>query len=457
MAETTSPHLEIHERQPSNSLVIEGGIPLHGSHELQGAKNLALQLTAIALLADGPVTLNNVPNIRDVQTNIDIINGLGGEASFRSGKRLIIDAANISSSNVNARRALESTGSRYYIPALVRRNGYMTTGPSGGDDIGGGDRYQLSDKTLELYRAMGIGGRKISDSNGIEVFEFVGIPGDHELKQANRYFGPTMQALIAFAKNEHGDTMRVINPSIEPEVTETVRMLRAMGADIHYSQKGREVGEDYFEIRGEDRLSGVEFDVMSDPNEMVTYAAAAIATNGDLEITNVDYSQKTEVFFDILRKMNVIYEYDYKNKKLELYPSRDHLKPVNLAADFWPAVCHTDWQQLLTPVLAMANGESIVSDKVYPSRFTSVDALTHMGADLTVINPQVIKINGSRGFQFSHGELNLPHDVRGASSVLIAALAANGRSVIHGVDQISRGLEDAPGSLRKLGAHIQEL
>lgn len=469
---------ERRENQRVN-LTIEGGIPLEGRVELQGAKNLALQAIAASILTTDTVTLDNFPRIGDTDINLSILMRLGAQVEETSVGSMSIVTKGITHKAINRKDSIRSTGSRYFIPTLARTRGSVIAGPPGGDRIGAPERFVFRKEDLEMYERIGIGNKAAFDSEGRPCHEFFPLKENKptELRLDGRYFGPTVQALLSYAGTD-GEFV-VINPCLEPEITDTVELLNSMGADIEYRGDGSENGEDFIHIKGNKYLHGTKFRIKSDPNAMASYAAMALITNGDVVIEGVDHSSKMNAFINILMGMNVYFEYG--GGILHLYPSSDRMMPVNLRTDFWPAecipngrkvdgsfLCHTDWQQLFTSVLATLEGTSHIDENVYAERFKQVPALNALGAKLHLIrdpnriireayksdgNPHTLRIDGPVNFH-NLSSVTAPLDIRGATSVLVALLSAKGKTDLYGAEQILRGLDKTDRVLQELGAKI---
>ena len=450
------------ERRESSpvSFVVEGGIPLEGTVYLQGAKNAALQAIAASILTDDRIILENFPRIGDTDINLSILIKLGAEVEQRPQGITSITTGDISTSKtIDPNDSLRTTGSRYFIPTLVRRVGSVTAGPPGGDQIGAPNRFLFRREDLEMFERVGIGNRQIVDSQGRPSHEFFPLTEDKPriLRLERRYFGPTVQALLSYAGTDEEFT--VVNPSLEPEVKDTIALLNSMGADIEYQRP------DSLHIKGSRYLHGTRHRIISDPNAMVSYAAMALITNGEVIIKGIDHTSKTDAFMRLLMAMNA--DFYFGGGILQVNPD-GRLQPVDLKTDFWPAQCHTDWQQILTPVLATTNGTSYVDENVYPSRFTGVERLRNMGANLTLISDptrisreeyktdrksHTLRINGPVDFH-SAPVIIAPPDIRGATGILLALLAAKGRSRLNNAQQVLRGIEDVDVVIKSLGGRI---
>lgn len=313
-----------------------------------------------------------------------------------------------------------------------------------------------------MFERIGIGNRPAVDSQGRPSHEFFPLSEDKpkELKLGRRYFGPTVQALLSYAGTNEEFT--IINPSLEPEVKDTIALLNSMGADIEYQRS------DSLHIKGSKYLHGTRHRLISDPNVMVSYAAMALITNGEVIIKGIDHTSKTDAFMHLLMAMNADF---YFGGGILQVNHDGRLRPVDLITDFWPAQCHSDWQQILTPVLATINGTSYIDENVYSSRFTGVEGLRNLGANLTLISdptrisrdeyktdgkPHTLRVDGPVGFRPTPS-IFAPPDIRGATGILLALLAAKGRSRLGNAQEVLRGIEDVDAVVRSLGGKIHRV
>ncbi|MBI3283160.1 hypothetical protein HYZ70_03750 [Candidatus Curtissbacteria bacterium] len=466
--------IETHELH-SDKLIVEGGISLDGSVRLQGAKNLALQAIISTVLVDGEVTLENVPRIADVETVISGLRDMGTRATWMDEGVLTCDSRGIKFGPLDPVTTLKTTGSRYFIPVLARRFGRVITGPSGGDQLGGGDRGSFSAQILRGYEQLGLGHYSYLSTGVVEegvtrryeFFPLTHLP-DRGLIQQERFFGPTIQALLYHVKGTPGEEFIIRKPCVEPEIFQTIDLLNSMGAEIEYQGDGQDYEEDFIRISSVDNLKGARFRIASDPNVLVAYTVLTIITNGRVVIGDIDHSSKVEAFLRLLSQMNANYAYDPLKRELQLLPSLTQLRPVNLETYFWPgATCHTDWQPILTALLVRIKGVSFIDENVHPQRFSAVDPLAKMGGKFELIKedarllrrsfmgdhlPHSLKING--GIDFRPGNYGSLVDNRAAVGVLAAMLSAKGKSTLEGAGQIQRGMENIVSNLRSLGARV---
>jgi len=452
--------------QAKKPLFIEGGEILRGEIELQGAKNTALPAIAAALLIEGKTHINNLPEIDDIRTNLKIIERLGAKIEWTSPTDIIIDATNLLPHDLLPEETAKTTASKYFIPALINRFGSIRTGASGGDHISDGDRYEFSHEMLKQYNAIGIEGRELTD----KIYEFESSAKERHFQHLeNRYLGTTIQVILNWAKGKKGQVFILQNPSIEPEVFTIIDSLNAAGAKIRYDADGALDGTDTLIIKSQEALNDTNFDIPSDPNELVSYAVFTLITNGEVTINKIDSSKKIDQFIKLLESLDADFTYNQEQRNLTIRPSLDRLKPVNLNTDFWPkGNCHTDWQEILTPLLMKIEGESTIKENVYPQRFGGIEALTKLGGNceldysLDEITRQKflfdnqahgLKIHGGNDF-FSE-QITMPEDIRGATGVLAAALSAKGASVLSDSHHLNRGLGNLTQKLTSIGAKIK--
>jgi len=237
-----------------------------------------------------------------------------------------------------------------------------------------------------------------------------------------------------------------------------------MGADISVDLPNKR-----YIIASKPRLSGTRFQIPSDPNALVSYAVMTLITDGDVIIQNIDHTDKIDAFLSILSKMNATYSYSKTEHSLQISPSQKKLKSTNLETRIWPAECHTDWQQVLTPLLAITDGDAYIDENFYPERFKTKPLQEIFGSIFELINnperlvrerfktdgkPHTLLIHGSSSITPKASDVTAPDDIRGATGVLAALLAAPGWSVMRNFNQVLRGLANPVEILTSLGAAI---
>lgn len=451
------------KRERPFTLAIEGGSVLNGYVELQGAKNHTLNILPLALIREGVTIFRNVPDLTDVDVTLKIFKLLGARVEWdKKAGELRVDATNLSSVTVPRDLTLQISSAKQLIPVMVGRFGEFTTFPSGGDviDTGkDGDRFGFSTQVLASYKRFGIA----SEQNPDGSFTFKKIHqvenGYNTLKLDYPFFGLTVQALYAFASSPTKEGFTIENANWEPEVQQIAESLHQAGVEV--SSQTDDAGKTTLKLsKGELSKQEQEVSIMSDPNALMSYACAVVATRGKVDFMNVEYNDKVKKIVGLLEELGVDVQYSVDAKKLSVNAEGKVLRPLKLRSDFWPhGNCHTDWQQLLSAVLAGVEGESTVEENVYPQRF-SVDFPKGVNVQRDAgdtrfrdVGVHKITITGTGAYQGVEGDC--PPDVRGATAMLILALGAQGRSILSKCNPLKRGLEPSfIDNLNKMGASI---
>lgn len=431
---------------------IRGGRPLIGRARVSGAKNTAFKAMIAALLADSPSLLENVPDVEDVRLVACAIEELGGRVMRLVPTTWLIDPRPLNASRVSA-CPLERTraSSLLLVPLLVRFGEALVLEP-GGDRIG---RRPL-DRTLTGLEALGARVEK---------------RGEYLLVRADRLRGTRYR----FPKNTHTGTETLLlaaacapgetlleNAAQEPEVDDLIAFLNAMGARICRTS------ERTIRIEGGAQLHGARHRVMPDRNEAVTFACAALATKGEIEIEGVR-APDVRAFLDVLEQIgagSTCCEMSWR------VWHRGPLRPAIIQTAPHPGFM-TDWQPLIAPVLTQAEGMSIIHETVFENRFHYARELLRMGARIEFFNPPVENPDAVYNFNLEDDRPEFFHairifgptplhpatvramDIRGGGALVIAALAARGESVIEGIEHLERGYERLDLALRALGAEIE--
>lgn len=431
---------------------ITGGTPLHGSVRVGGAKNASYKLMIAALLADGESRLLNFSHISDVALVRDIINYQGGRA-YEAGERAIfIDPTGLKSPHIKAEHGAQGRFSTMFIPALLHRFGRAEVPAPGGDKIGKRDL----DRHFDGLKALGA---EVHLENGIYIATTQGLTGATYRFAKNTHTGT--ETLLMAAVKAKGRTI-LENAAEEPEIDDLINFLNAMGAWI------RRRPNRVIEIEGVERLSGAIHRVMPDRNEVVTYACTAISTKGDIVVENAR-PEHLQAFLTTLEELNAGYEVG--NYGIRFY-YRGALRPTHITTQIEPGFM-TDWQPLIATVLTQCHGSSTLHETIMANRFQYVDALRQMGAQIEFFNPEVknpeitynfnldedkpeyyhaIKVTGPTALHA--GTFNVV-DLRHGATLVSAALAAQGTSILYNIEQIDRGYEKLDERLRSMGADIQ--
>jgi UDP-N-acetylglucosamine 1-carboxyvinyltransferase len=431
----------------SDEIVIRGGKPLVGRIEVRGAKNLATKAMVAALLGDTPSILKDVPDISDVKVVRGLLEVHGVRITDPARGELILDPSNVESAHF---AEIDAHAGSSRIPILFCGPLLHKLGEAFIPDLGGcriGDRP--IDFHLDALRAMGaVVDKQVA---GIHLTAPNGLKGANiELPYPS--VGATEQVLLSAVLAEGVTELR--NAAIEPEIMDLIAILQKMGAVVSV-----EPNRVIF-IEGVAKLRGYTHRAINDRNEAASWAAAALATNGDIFVEGAKQNDLM-TFLNVFRKVGG--GFDIQEDGIRFYREVDVLKPVVIETDVHPGFM-TDWQQPLVVALTQAEGRSVVHETVYENRFGFTDALNEMGADIVVHKdglPGHDRRVARRPFEQAavitgptklHGANVRVPDLRGGFSHLIAALTASGESHITNVGIISRGYEHFIPKLRKLGA-----
>ena len=414
--------------------MIHGGRPLHGEIEISGAKNAAVAIIPAALMVDGVCRIENMPQISDVDMLLKILQGLGARVEYLSPSAVEIDCTQVRFTEPPYDLMRKIRASYYFIGSMLSRFGSAKTTMPGGCNFG----VRPIDQHIKGMTAMGA---NVEVKNG---FVYADTP-DGRLHGAKVYLdkvsvGATMNIIIA-ATLARGRTV-IENAAREPHIVDLANFLNSMGADI------RGAGTDSIRIQGVERLHGGTYSVIPDQIEAGTYMAAAAAVGGDVLIENV-IPKHLDCITAKLREIGAdITEYDDAIRVESAY----RLHRANVKTMPYPGF-PTDMQPQITVCLATAVGTSLVTEGVYDNRFRYTAELGRMGANIQVEGKTAI----IDGVQTLHGCEVRACDLRAGAAMVIAAMCAEGMTLIEDAHFIERGYEDIVGKLTALGAHIRRI
>lgn len=433
---------------------IKGGLPLYGSVRLGGAKNASFKIMIASLLGQTESRLLNFSRISEVDHVADCINALGGRVTRRGERALFIDPRSMTKSTIPESFGETSRSAPMFMPILLHKFKHAYVPTPGGDKLG----KRPIDWHIQALIQMGA---NIQDH------------GDALEAQADSLHGITYR----FPKNSHTGTETVImaavlaegktiieNAALEPEVDDLILYLNNCGARI------RRRHQRIIEIDGVRELSGTIHQIMPDRNEAVSYALAAIVTKGDIIVENAQAENLT-AFLDKLDEANAGYEVGPYGIR---FYYKGELRPTDIETTPHPGFM-TDWQPLWAVLATQMPGVSVIHEMVYPSRFQYIEHLANMGANIDLFSPEVT--HPEKTYNFNYQESLPPHhhaarftgktelqpgeftcrDLRHGATLVLAALAAGGTSLIHNVEQIDRGYEDFDKRLQELGATIDRV
>jgi UDP-N-acetylglucosamine 1-carboxyvinyltransferase len=421
--------------------VIEGGQPLSGTIVPAGNKNAALPVLAATLLTEEEVVLRNVPRIRDVEAQLELLRGLGADVEWRADNVVAVCTAAVRSSSVDPALAERIRASFLLAGPLLARFGKATMPPPGGDVIG---RRRL-DPHLDAFRALGAGVRsnrayEIEAPDGLRACDFF---MDEPSVMA------TENALMAAALTP-GSTV-IHNAASEPHVQDLARLLLAMGARVEG------IGSNVVVVHGQEQLGGADYAIGPDYIEVGSFIALAACTGGELRIKDAAPGdlRMTRLAFE---RLGCRIELDGDDVVVppgqELRVQDDEGDAVSKIEDGpWPAF-PADLTSIALAMATQAEGMVLIHEKMFENRLFFVDKLVSMGARVIVCDPHRAVVSGPSRL---HGERMESPDIRAGMAMLIAALCADGTSEIGNVGQIDRGYERIEERLRALGARIERV
>ena len=412
-----------------DKFIINGGKRLQGTVNISGAKNAAVAIIPAAILADGPCTLYNVPEINDVSIDLRILTEMGADVKILNKNTIRVDATHIRDVVVPYEMARSMRASYYFLSTMLNRFNRARVSMPGGCDLG--DRP--IDQHLKCFKALGA---DYNIEHGI-----VDIKAD-KLVGTQIYFdrvtvGATINAILAASKAE-GLTI-LENAAKEPHIVDLANFLNSMGADIMGA------GTDVIKIRGVNKLHGTEYTIIPDQIEAGTYMIAAAATKGDVIINNI-IPKHLEPITSKLKKIGVVIE---EHDEYLRVIGQDRYEKTTVKTMPQPGF-PTDMQPQLTALLTMAKGTSIVTESMFDNRFRYVDELRRMGADISVDG----KVAIIEGVEHLTGAPVKASDLRAGAALIIAGLSTEGTTEIEDIYHIERGYEDMEIKLRNLGADI---
>jgi UDP-N-acetylglucosamine 1-carboxyvinyltransferase len=417
---------------------VEGGHQLRGSIRPAGNKNAALPILAATLLADGPVELDNIPHIRDVETLVALLVDLGATVEWTGPNRLTVDSRAVTPKPLNAALCSRIRASILLAGPLLARFGTVTLPPPGGDVIG---RRRVDTHFLAL-EALGAS-LIVGDRYEIEGKKLVGC--DIFLDEPS--VTGTENALMAAVRAEGQTVLR--NAACEPHVQDLARFLIAIGAKIEG------IGTNVYTIEGGHPLGGAHYAIGPDHIEVASFIGLAAVTNGQVSIEDVrpDDLRSTLLGFDRLgirpRLDGTTLIVDADQERRIRTDLGGHVPKLEDGP--WPAF-PADAMSIAVVAATQCEGMVLIFEKMFESRLFFVDKLIGMGARIVLCDPHRAVISGPA--RLRGGTVESP-DIRAGMAMLLAALAAEGSSIIHNVGQIERGYEQIDARLRALGAVIE--
>ena len=412
--------------------VIKGGVRLQGEVSIGGAKNAALGILAAAIMTDETVTIENVPNVRDIRVLLQAIEGIGAKVTYVYNNSVQINGGSISDINVDYEYIKKIRASYYLLGALLGKYKESQVALPGGCNIGS----RPIDQHIKGFKALGA---EVDISYGKIHTKAEKLVGSHI------YFdvvtvGATINLMLASCMAE-GDTI-LENAAKEPHIVDVANFLNAMGANI----KG--AGTDVIRIKGVSRLHGTTYSIIPDQIEAGTYMLAVAATGGDVMIKNVIPKHLEAITAKLVEIGAIVEEFDDCVRVCA-----DHrLSYANVKTMPYPGF-PTDMQPQITTLLALSEGTSIVTETIFETRFKYISELRRMGANISVEGNAAF-VTGVEGF--TGARVSAP-DLRAGAALVMAGLVAEGYTYVDDIQYIERGYENFAEKIRGLGGHMEKI
>lgn len=412
--------------------IVKGGKTLAGEVTIGGAKNAALAVIAAAIMTDETVTLENLPDIRDIRVLLQAIEEIGGVVERVSKHVVKINGRNIKPMNIDNEFIRKIRASYYLLGSLLGKYKNAQVVWPGGCNIGS----RPIDQHIKGFEALGA---EVAIQHGMIHTKADRLVGSHIYLDVVSV-GATINVMMAAAMAE-GQTI-LENAAKEPHVVDVANFLNSMGASI----KG--AGTDVIRIKGVEKLHGSVYSIIPDQIEAGTFMLAAAATKGDVLIKNV-IPKHLEAISAKLVEMGVEIEEFDDSIRINASKRLGHTHVKTLPYPGFP----TDMQAQMTALLALSNGTSVVTESIFENRFKYVDELAKMGA--------TIKVEGNTaivdGVESLSGAIVQAPDLRAGAALVIAGLVADGFTCVENIEYVERGYESFEQKLRELGASIEKV
>ena len=412
--------------------IIKGGNPLVGEVEIGGAKNAALAILATAIMSDETVTIENLPNVCDINVMLDAIAGIGGKVDRIDAHTVKINGSMICDLSVDYEYIKKIRASYYLLGALLGKYKRAEVALPGGCDIGS----RPIDLHLKGFRALGA---NVDIRYGLISANAERLRGTH-IYLDKVSVGATINIMMAAAMAEGKTTIE--NAAKEPHVVDVANCLNSMGANI------RGAGTDVIRISGVERLHKTEYSIIPDQIEAGTFMFAAAATRGDVTVKNVIPKHLEATTAKLLEIGCEIEELDDAVRVVASKPLH-HTQVTTLPYPGFP----TDMQPQMSVLLGIAEGTSTVTESIFENRFKYVDELARMGASIKV-ESNIAIVTGAE--KYTGARVSAP-DLRAGAALVIAGLAAEGITVVDDIYYIERGYEEFDRKLALLGAQIERV
>ncbi len=413
--------------------IIKGGKPLIGEVSISGAKNAAVAILPATILAKDKCIIENLPNISDVSVSLDILAALGARVKRLDKNTVEIDTKPLMFSNVPIDLSRQMRASYYFLGSLLGRFNKASVAMPGGCNLG----IRPIDQHLKAFCAMGA-------HDSVE-YGMIHVEVKDELSGCEVFFdtvsvGATINAMLA-AVMVKGTTV-LENVAKEPHIVDVANFLNTMGADV------RGAGTDVIKVRGGQKMHGCTYSIIPDQIEAGTYMVGAALTGGNVLIQNIIPKHLEPITSKLEKAGATVEEFD---DAIRVYRTGD-IEPLNVKTLPHPGF-PTDMQPIMTVLLTMAKGTSIVTEGVWENRFRYVGELIRMGANIQV-DGRVAVIEGVPELLPAPVQAM---DLRAGAALVLAAVCTNGVSEITDIDHIERGYENIVDKLMGLGVDIKRI
>ena len=430
--------------------IIEGGHQLHGAITPQGAKNEALEVISAILLTEEPVVIRNVPDILDVQNLIELLSKMGVRVAKTGDHEWTFVASSLDREYIGSQEVVQRCaslrGSILTLGPLLGRFHHACVAKPGGDQIG---RRRLDTHFIGIQEL----GAKFSYNQQLGVYDIDAqeLQGKYMLLDEASVTGTANIVMTAvLAKG----TTTIYNAACEPYIQQLCKMLNRMGAKISG------VSSNLLTIEGVERLHGTEHTILPDMIEVGSFIGMAAMTGSELTIKNVSY-ENLGIIPTMFSRLGIVMERvgdDIHIPQQQHYEVQSFMDGsiLNISDAPWPGLT-PDLLSVMLVVATQAKGSVLIHQKMFESRLFFVDKLIDMGAQIILCDPhRAVVVGHDKQMQLRGARLSSP-DIRAGIALLIAAMSANGTSLISNIEQIDRGYENIEHRLNALGAKIERI
>lgn len=412
--------------------IINGGKALKGEVTVSGAKNAAVAILAATVLAEGVCVIENVPDIRDVFTSLNILTELGAKVRYINKTTVEIDTTHLATTTIPHELTCKLRASYYFWGCMLGRYGQAKVSMPGGCDFG----VRPVDQHIRGFEALNA---KVEIDDGMLHVYSDNLIGNQV------YFdkvsvGATMNVMLAAVRATGVTIME--NVAKEPHIVDLANFLNSMGANIMGA------GTDVIKIHGVSKMHGTDYAIIPDQIEAGTYMVAAAATGGDVLVKNVIPKHMSPITAKLEAMGVKVEEFDEAIRII----APNKLTKIDVKTLPYPGF-PTDMQPQMTVIACLAEGTSTITEGVWDDRFRYVNELQKMGADIKV-DGKIAVVEGIDKFKAAPVKAT---DLRAGAAVVIAALCAEGETEVEDIFHIERGYEDFEGKLCSLGADIKKV